>query len=63
MTYFRHFSALYALSLILPNQGIGGISEGTHHLHRESEIDEMLSFVGKKQNKQWVWMAMGIKSR
>ena len=29
----------------------------------ESEIDEMLSFVGKKANKQWVWMAMDVSSR
>ena len=29
----------------------------------ESEIDEMLSFVGKKQNKQWIWLAMDVSSR
>ena len=29
----------------------------------ESEIDEMLSFVGQKTNKQWIWMAMDIESR
>ncbi len=29
----------------------------------ESEIDEMLSFVGKKQNKQWIWIAMDVSSR
>ena len=29
----------------------------------ESEIDEMLSFVGKKANKQWVWIAMDVSSR
>ena len=29
----------------------------------ESEIDEMLSFVGKKANKQWIWLAMDVSSR
>ena len=29
----------------------------------ESEIDEMLSFVGKKANKQWIWIALDVKSR
>jgi insertion element IS1 protein InsB len=29
----------------------------------ETEIDEMLSFVGKKQNKQWIWIAMDVSSR
>ena len=29
----------------------------------ESEIDEMQSFVGKKANKQWVWIAMDRGSR
>ncbi len=29
----------------------------------ESEIDEMLSFVGKKHNKQWIWLAMDVSSR
>jgi len=29
----------------------------------ESEIDEMQSFVGKKANKQWVWLAMAVSSR
>ncbi len=29
----------------------------------EAEIDEMFSFVGNKDNKQWVWMAMAVKSR
>ena len=28
----------------------------------ESEIDEMLSFVGKKANKQWIWIALEIKA-
>ena len=29
----------------------------------ESEVDEMFSFVGNKDNKQWVWIAMAVKSR
>jgi insertion element IS1 protein InsB len=29
----------------------------------ESEVDEMWSFVGSKENKQWVWIAMDAKSR
>ena len=29
----------------------------------ESEIDEMLSFVGKKANKQWISIAIDVKSR
>ena len=29
----------------------------------ESEIDEMLSFVGKKANKQWIWLAIDVSSR
>ena len=29
----------------------------------ESEIDEMLSFVGKKTNKQWIRIAIDIRSR
>jgi len=29
----------------------------------ESEADEMWSFVGKKENKQWVWVAMDVKTR
>ena len=29
----------------------------------ESEIDEMFSFVGKKANKQWIWLAMDVSSR
>jgi len=29
----------------------------------ESEIDEMLSFVGQKTNKQWIWLAMDVSSR
>ena len=29
----------------------------------QAEVDEMFSFVGKKNNKQWVWIAMDVKSR
>lgn len=29
----------------------------------ESEVDEMWSFVGNKENKQWVWIAMDARSR
>ena len=29
----------------------------------ESEVDEMWSFVGNKSNKQWIWIAMDVKSR
>ena len=32
-------------------------------LHRlEAEADEMWSFVGKKANKQWLWLAMDTKT-
>ena len=29
----------------------------------ESEIDEMLSFVGNRTNKQWIWIAIDVQSR
>ena len=29
----------------------------------EAEADEMWSFVGKKANKPWIWMAMDAKTR
>ena len=29
----------------------------------EVEADEMLSFVGNKKNKQWIWLAMDAKTR
>jgi IS1 family transposase len=29
----------------------------------EVEADEMSSFVQKKANKQWIWIAMGATSR
>ncbi len=27
------------------------------------QLDEMWSFVGKKKNKQWLWIALDVKSR
>jgi insertion element IS1 protein InsB len=33
-------------------------------LHRlEAEVDELWSFVGKKANRQWVWIAMNADTR
>ena len=29
----------------------------------ETEVDEMWSFVGKKSNKQWIWIALDAKSK
>jgi insertion element IS1 protein InsB len=29
----------------------------------ESEVDEMWSFVGSKESKQWIWIAMDARSR
>jgi len=29
----------------------------------ESEVDELWSFVGSKENKQWVWLAMDTRSK
>jgi len=29
----------------------------------DSELDEMWSFVGKKKNKQWIWIALDRKTR
>src|SRR5690348_8230998 len=29
----------------------------------EAEADELCSFVGKKANKQWLWLALGARSR
>jgi len=29
----------------------------------EAEVDEMWSFVGDKDNKQWIWIAMDVKTR
>jgi len=40
-----------------------GLAEGLLIYPLPSEIDEMLSFVGKKQNKPWIWMAMDVLSR
>ena len=32
-------------------------------LRLEAEADEMWSFVGRKSNKQWVWMAIDVESK
>jgi insertion element IS1 protein InsB len=32
-------------------------------LRLEAEADEMWSFVGRKQNKQWIWIAIDIESK
>ena len=45
------------------NFEIKALADGLIIYALESEIDEMLSFVGKKANKQWVWMAMDVSSR
>ena len=45
------------------NLGVKTESEELIIYTLESEIDEMLSFVGKKANKQWVWIAMAVSSR
>ncbi len=29
----------------------------------ESEVDEIWSFVWSKENKQWIWIAMDVRSR
>jgi insertion element IS1 protein InsB len=29
----------------------------------EAEVDELCSFVGKKANKQWLWLALDARSR
>jgi insertion element IS1 protein InsB len=29
----------------------------------EAEVDEMWSFVGKRANRQWIWIAMDAKTR
>jgi len=45
------------------NFEIKALADGLIIYALESEIDEMLSFVGKKANKQWVWIAMAVSSR
>ena len=45
------------------NFEIKALADGLIIYALESEIDEMLSFVGKKANKQWVWIAMDVSSR
>src|SRR4051794_13128569 len=39
----------------------GGDSLRVHPL--EAEADELCSFVGKKANKQWLWLALDVQSR
>ena len=34
-----------------------------HLLRLKAEADEMWSFVGRKSNKQWVWIAIDVESR
>jgi insertion element IS1 protein InsB len=34
-----------------------------HLLRLAAEADEMWSFVGRKQNKQWVWLAIDVESK
>jgi insertion element IS1 protein InsB len=34
-----------------------------HLLPLQAEADDMWSFVGKKANKQWVWLAIDVESR
>lgn len=34
-----------------------------HLLRLAAEADEMWSFVGRKQNNQWVWIAIDVESR
>ena len=45
------------------NFGVKAFAEELIICTFESEIDEMQSFVGKKANKQWVWIAMDRGSR
>ena len=45
------------------NFGVKAFAEELMIYTLESEIDEMLSFVSKKANKQWIWIAMDRGSR
>ncbi len=45
------------------NFGVKTFAEELMIYTLESEIDEMLSFVGNKQNKQWIWIAIDVQSR
>ncbi len=45
------------------NFGVKTFAEELMIYTLESEIDEMLSFVGNKQNKQWIWLALDVSSR
>ncbi|MCH8292330.1 IS1 family transposase [Candidatus Poribacteria bacterium] len=45
------------------NFQLKGEADGLLIYTLKSEVDEMFSFVGKKENKQWVWLAMDVSSR
>ena len=45
------------------NFGVKAFAEELIICTFESEIDEMQSFVGKKANKQWIWIAIDVNSR
>jgi insertion element IS1 protein InsB len=47
------------LNLCLPGQA----NPQVQILRLQTGADEMWSFVGRKQNKQWVWMAIDVESR
>jgi insertion element IS1 protein InsB len=44
---------------VQPTAGLQGVI--VHRL--EAEVDELWSFVGKKTNRQWVWIAMNADTR
>jgi insertion element IS1 protein InsB len=39
------------------------VDSQTQLLRLEAEADEMWSFVGRKQNKQWIWIAIDVESK
>ena len=41
----------------------GRIGQQVELFRLEGEADEMWSFVGRKENKQWVWIAIDVQSR
>jgi len=47
------------LNLKLPNR----VGSQVEIFQLECEADEMWSFVGRKENKQWVWIAIDVESR
>jgi insertion element IS1 protein InsB len=44
-----------------PYMATGRANRGRHSA--EAEADEMWSFVGKRANKQWIWIAMDAQTR